>query len=249
MKNNKDYIQKHILTNDSPFIIKEAYKATRTNIYFTLSSVKGCKVIAFTSSKQDEGKSTTCINLAISFSEANNKVLVIDADMRMCSVHKLVGIENKGGLSNVLVGFTKLNEIITHTDYGFDVITAGPTPPNPSELLSLEVMSELIDVLKEHYDYIFIDTPPINVVSDAIAMSTKMNAGVALVVRQKYTTHDAIKKSKSTLEFANAKLIGFVLNDVTNESFTYRSRYGRYRSYRNYKKYVKYDSKYGYKYY
>ncbi|MEE1185924.1 MAG: CpsD/CapB family tyrosine-protein kinase [Acutalibacteraceae bacterium] len=229
MKNNKDYIQKHILTNDSPFIIKEAYKATRTNIYFTLSSVKGCKVIAFTSSKQDEGKSTTCINLAISFSEANNKVLVIDADMRMCSVHKLVGIENKGGLSNVLVGFTKLNEIITHTDYGFDVITAGPTPPNPSELLSLEVMSELIDVLKEHYDYIFIDTPPINVVSDALNIADCVS-GYVVVVKNGLTTYDDVENIKTKVEFANSKIIGFILNAAKKRNGSSRYKNFKYDS-------------------
>lgn len=239
-----------ILTDKTNFSVKEAYKAARTNFMFALSNIPDkCKKIVFTSQGPGEGKTTTSINIAIAFAQTGAKVMIIDGDLRRPHVHKYLELDNEIGLTSVLGGFNTLEEAIKKHELGIDCISCGHVPPNPSELLASDKMAELVESLTDKYDYIIIDTPPINVVSDAIAMSTKMNAGVALVVRQKYTTHDAIKKSKSTLEFANAKLIGFVLNDVTNESFTYRSRYGRYRSYRNYKKYVKYDSKYGYKYY
>lgn len=232
MKNTKVSNTKHILTENSPFVIKEAYKATRTNINFTLSSVKGCKVIALTSSLQNEGKSTTCINLAISFSQANNRVLVIDADMRKRTVHKLVDIENQSGLSNVLVGFTKLNEIIVHTKYGFDVITSGPTPPNPSELLGSEVMGELIEVLKDHYDYIFIDTPPVNVVSDALNIANCVS-GYIVVVKNGETTYDDVENIKNKVELANSKILGFILNATKKHgSYSGYKRYNKYKYYR-----------------
>lgn len=239
-----------ILNEKTNFSVKEAYKACRTNFMFALSNIPDkCKKIVFTSQGPGEGKTTTSINIAIAFAQTGAKVVIIDADLRRPHVHKYLELDNEIGLTSVLGGFNTLDEAIKKHELGIDCISCGHIPPNPSELLASDKMAALVEELTKKYDYIILDTPPINVVSDAIAMSTKMDAGVALVVRQKYTTHDAIKKSKATLEFANAKLIGFVLNDVTNESFTYRSRYGRYRSYRNYKKYVKYDSKYGYKYY
>lgn len=239
-----------ILNDKTNFSVKEAYKAARTNFMFALSNIPDkCKKIVFTSQGPGEGKTTTSINIAIAFAQTGAKVIIIDADLRRPHVHKYLELDNEIGLTSVLGGFNTLEEAIKKHELGVDCISCGHIPPNPSELLSSDKMVNLVESLTDKYDYIILDTPPINVVSDAIAMATKMDAGVALVVRQKYTTHDAIKKSKATLEFANAKLIGFVLNDVTNESFTYRSRYGRYRSYRNYKKYVKYDSKYGYKYY
>ena len=131
-----------------PFAVVEAYKTIRTNLLFLLAQNKG-KVIALSSSNAGEGKSTTSINLAVSFAQLNKKVLLIDADMRRSSVHKKLKLDNTNGLSNAIAGFVSYEEAICkYTDY-LDIMTAGPIPPNPSELLSYTSFDELLANLKE----------------------------------------------------------------------------------------------------
>lgn len=233
-----------ILGDNTSSTIKEAYKITRTNIMFSLSNLEGCKTIVVASALPGEGKTTSCLNLATAFAQTGAKVLVIDADLRKPRVHKYVDKENDLGLANLLGGFCKLDELKNiKTELGFDCITSGTLPPNPAELLSSKMMEELLSYLSEHYDYIFIDSPPITIVTDALILS-KYVTGVILVVRQKYTTHDLIKKALSSLEFAEAKVLGLVLNDAERLYNGYRySKYGY-----KYKRYgYKYYSNYGYK--
>ena len=225
-----------ILNDASPFLIREAYKTTRANINFALGAKDGCRCFAITSSVATEGKTTTSINIAITFAQANAKVLLIDADMRKSSVHKYLGIKNSTGLSNVLSGFTQLNEVIKKTPHGFDCMTAGPTPPNPAELLMAQPCKDLISTLSQFYDYIIIDTPPVGVVSDILAI-TDIIDGIIVTVRERFTTHDQLEKTIAALQFADAKILGFILNDACGSDGTYRYRY-RY----------KYDNKKGYDY-
>lgn len=229
-KKNKQF-KNVVLTDSSPFAIQEAYKSARTNLHFTLAGVSGCKVVAVTSSAPDEGKSTTCINLAISFAQTNARVLVIDADLRKSSIHKAIGIKNESGLSNLLVGFTVINQVIQKSQYGFDVLASGPMPPNPSELLAGEVMVELIETLKSKYDYIFIDTPPVNVVADALNLSDI--DGFVLTVRSGITTYDDVMQAKNKLEFAGSKILGIILN--ASEKYDPHSNYRKYGKYRYYR--------------
>ena len=231
-----------LLNKNMPFDITEAYKATRTNIMFSLKNTDECKKIIVSSANPGEGKSTTCANLAIAFAQMGDRVIIIDADMRKPRVHKYFEIKNKKGLSNVLGGFESLSNCIVHKEeLGLDVIPAGNIPPNPAELIASGVMDALLETISGKYDYVFIDTPPINVVTDASILSKKVS-GVVLVVRHNITNKEAVERSVKTLEFAGAKLLGFVLNSV--ERKVYEGRY-TYRSYRRYKRYG--YGRYGYK--
>lgn len=239
---NFENINESILTEKTKFNIKEAYKTTRTNIMFALNNKKDANnIIILTSSIPGEGKTLTSINTAITFAMTGAKVLLVDCDLRKAKVHKYMLTDNSVGLSNVLGGFDKLEDAIkTSKEYGIDYITAGHTPPNPIELLSSERMEKLLKSLSEKYDYIFLDSPPVNVVADTAAMS-KMSDGILFVVRHNYTTHDMVYKAINSLEFVNAKVLGFILNDVDISSYSYsgRNKFGSFR-YKNYYSYNNY---------
>lgn len=235
-------INKAILTEETKFNIKEAYKTTRTNVMFALNNnEEKNSIVIVASSIPGEGKTLTAINTAITFAMTGAKVLLIDCDLRKAKIHKYMFSDNSVGLSNVLGGFNKLEEAVkTSEKYGIDYITAGHTPPNPIELLSSEKMENVLKKLSEKYDYIFLDSPPVNVVADTAAMS-KMADGILFVVRHKYTTHDMVYKAINSLEFANAKVLGFILNDVDLSSYSYTgsNKFGKFR-YKNYYSYNNY---------
>lgn len=191
-----------------------------------------------------EGKTTSCINTAITFALAGAKIVLIDADLRKPKVHMCLELENATGFSNYLAGFAELDDVIQHCKNGLDVITSGQIPPNPSELLVSPRMEKALLKLSEKYDYVIIDAPPVNIVSDAVSMS-KFVTGVAVVVKEDFTTHDALKKALSSLEFANAKILGFILNDVM-ASRGYYSKYYKYRYRYKYNYRYKYSSYDGY---
>lgn len=202
-----------LLSSDSPFYIKEAYKALRTNLIFSLPS-NGCKIIAVTSALASEGKSTNCLNMAISFAEMNAKVLVIDCDLRRPNIAKMLKIKNSPGLSNLLVGLSKPEDVIRSTEYPtLFCIPAGDIPPNPVELLSSDNMGSLIKRFEKEYDYIFIDTPPTSIVIDNVVMAKYVD-GVVVVVLQNSTNRESLKYAVNQLEFANSKILGFILNGV-----------------------------------
>ncbi len=207
-----------------PFLIVEAYKTIRTNLQFLLSNKK-CRKVIISSCVAGEGKSTTAVNLAIAFAQTGSKVLLIDADMRRPSIYKKLKVQNTKGLSSVLVGFCEVEDTITPVNTYLDVITAGPIPPNPSELLGSEKMDEVFDLLAEKYDYIFIDMPPVNVVSDALVLAKKTD-GIVFVVQDTATTHEEFQKALDSIEFAKVKLLGVVLNGTSkSKRAKYRYRY------------------------
>ena len=202
-----------LLNDDTRFDIRECYKELRTTIMFSLAKI-GCQVIAVTSSIACEGKSTTCFNTAITFAETGAMVLVIDCDMRRPNVAKLLNVKGDKGLSNILVGESTVDQVLIHSEYsGLDVITAGNIPPNPTELLTSDNVSATIDALKEKYDYIFLDTPPVTIVTDAILLS-KVCDGFVVVVRQTRAEKRMLTDAVSKLRFVDAKIIGFVFNGV-----------------------------------
>ena len=140
------------LSAATPFAITEAYKIVRTNLLYSLASSKS-KVVLMSSALPNEGKSTTCANLAITMAQTAARVLLIDADLRKCTQHKIFKLNNSKGLSRLLVGFDTLTDALhQEVEPNLDIITAGPQPPNPSELLGSENMAVLLDKLKEHYD-------------------------------------------------------------------------------------------------
>lgn len=211
------------LNNEAPFSVVEAYKTIRTNLMFVLPN-KNKKTIIVSSSLPGEGKSTTSLNLGISFSQLDQRVLLIDGDMRNPTIYKKLKINNSKGLSSILVGFCELGEVIKNVYPNFDVLTSGPLPPNPAELLGSDNMSELLEVLEEYYDLIIIDTPPINVVSDSLILAPKTD-GIIIVIKQGETTHEQFKKVLNSIEFANVKLLGTILNGIKFEGKKYNYKY------------------------
>lgn len=202
-----------------PFAVVEAYKAIRTNVMFLLSNSRS-RTFEISSSLPGEGKSSCAVNLAIAFSQLGNKILLIDADLRKPSVYRKLRLQNTKGLSSVLVGFCEFSEAVAHVNPNFDVLVSGPTPPNPSELLGSDAMTQLLESVKDQYDYVIIDTPPVNVVSDAVILAPKTE-GIVMVVQDRTTTHDQFSKAVSALSFANARLLGVVLNSSADNSAKY----------------------------
>lgn len=238
--------RKHILNEKSDFYTREAYKTLRTNVTFSLT-VEGCKVIAITSAMASEGKSITALNLAISFAEAGERVLLLDCDLRRPNQARLLDMKPKPGMSNVLVKLSDTKAAIKKTKHsGVDVLLSGDIPPNPSELLGSDRMANVLAELRQQYDYIFIDTPPVNVVADTSILS-KCVDGILFVVRQRESEKDSVLNAIGQLEFANAKLLGFILNGVAADG-SGRYGYGKYKKYRKYKKYGRYGDGYGYGY-
>ena len=226
-----------VLNKLTPFVVKETYKALRTNIMFALpeNNEDTGEIIIFTSAIPGEGKTTVCINTAITFAQTGAKVLLIDSDLRRPKHHKYFEISSDVGFSDVLGGFSKIEDVTVHIKaHNLDCVPCGHIPPNPTELLASKKTSDLLEELKKKYDYIFIDTPPINVVTDALALAPIVS-GVALVIREKYTTHAAFRRILQSLQFANAKILGIVDNcaDIQRENNrTYKkSSYGSYRKY------------------
>ena len=211
-----------MLDSQVKFAVREAYRAIRTNI--NLSLIKdGCKIVVFTSALQGEGKTVTSSNVAFSMSQTEKRVLLIDADLRLPRVHRTMKLPNEKGLSNVLGRLCSFEEAVCHTKYAdFDILTAGVRVPNPAELLSGSAMKALLEQLSEQYDYIFIDTPPVCVVSDAFPL-VKMTDGVVLVVRQNFCTHPAIQQALDGFRMIEAKVLGVVLNsaDVQQHNGSY----------------------------
>ncbi len=221
--------KENILQSGMRFDIIEAYKAARTNIIYSLVE-DGSKIICVTSSSPEEGKSTSCINLAVTFAQTGAKVLLIDGDLRKPRIHWYLKLHSKPGLTNVLGGFSLVTDAIQTTSYeNLHVLTCGHIPPNPTELLASSNMGTLLNMLKASYDYIFVDTPPINTVTDAAVLS-KLVSGTILVVRQGITTLDDVGASLKKLKLVNAKILGFLLNDVSQKSKYYKHKY-KYRNY------------------
>lgn len=243
-KKNDNAVMNIKETRHVPFAVVEAYKTIRTNLTFLLSSSEN-KVFGITSPDAGDGKSTTAINMAIAFSQFGDKVLLIDADMRRSSVHKKLKIENNAGLSGVLAGFNNWQEVVTNISDSLDVITAGQVPPNPSELLGSARFEKLVEEVGQKYSYVIIDTPPIDVVSDALVIAPH-TAGLVLVVKDQVTSTDAIKRTIEAAKFANINILGAVMNGANPKSgrrYGYR-KYGKY----GYRKYGKYGYGYGYGY-
>lgn len=228
----------YILTPKSGFYTKEAYKALRTNVNFSLADTEGCKVILVTSAMQSEGKSLTALNLAISLAQTETRVLIIDCDLRRPKLNRLLNASSVSGLSNLLMEPNKLDvTVLRHERFGIDVILSGDIPPNPSELLASARMVKLLEALRTRYDYIIIDTPPVDMVIDAVVLANHSD-GLLFVVKAGQSERGAVIHAMEQLEYAKAKVLGFVFNGMNAEA---GSGYGKYR----YKKYG-YYSRYGY---
>lgn len=214
-----------VLNDDSPFSVKEAYKALRTNVVFSLPG-GDAKCIGVTSATKSEGKSSTTLNLAISFAQIKKRVLVIDCDMRLPTIAMKLRVKGQPGLSNLLVGEGKFDATIRRiTSLGISVLPAGNIPPDPTNLLESSQMETVLTVMKKYYDYIFLDLPPVNVVTDAAILSRHLD-GFLLVVRHNVAEYREIQSMLSQLKLADAKILGIVYNDApVSEKKYYKSYY------------------------
>ena len=203
--------------------ISEAFRTLRTNVQFT-GVDSDTKKIMVTSSGPREGKSTTVANLAVSMAQAGKSVLVVDADMRNPSQHKLFGLDNRPGLSIALVQDQDSQQYIRKTAVpGVTVLTGGPIPPNPAELVGSQRMKRLIQEFSEQFDVVLIDTPPIVAVTDAAILAQEVD-GVILVLASGEVNKEYAQRAKETLDKVGAKILGAVLNKVeikTSEYYYY----------------------------
>lgn len=222
------------------FAASEAYKLLRTNIQFSFSTETKCPVIGVTSSLRGEGKSTTSINLAIALAETGKRVLLIDADMRLPSVAAKLNLELSPGLSNLLVQQRAIKQKFSDVET-LDILTAGDTPPNPSELLGSQRMETFLNEQKQNYAYIVVDLPPVTSVSDALSVSRVLD-GLLLVVRGDYASKKALNETLRQMKLADVHIIGFVYTFAGGRNKGYYSKYGKYG------KYGKYSKDYGYGY-
>lgn len=237
--------RRNLLSAKSDFFVREAYKTLRTNVSFALADEEKCHIIVVTSSLQGEGKSITTMNLAISYAMTDKKVLVIDCDLRRPKLARLLRLNSVKGLSNLILKPNLMDEVIlpSHVQ-NLDVILSGDIPPNPSELLSSPRMQRILEQLSERYDYIFLDSPPVNMVTDAVVLAPRSD-GVLFLVRANHSERGSVIHAVEQLQYAKVKILGFVLNDVNMENTHYG--YKKYH-YTRYGKGYGYGYKYGYGY-
>ncbi|MCQ2468907.1 MAG: polysaccharide biosynthesis tyrosine autokinase [Ruminococcus sp.] len=236
-KNKKENEEKFsLLRDDIPFNVVESFKSLRTNISFAISTSEK-KAFIISSSNPDEGKSTTAANIAVTMADEGQNVLIIDADMRKPVQHKIFSVKNERGLSSVLSKMNGINECIQKTSKEkLSVMTSGPIPPNPSELLCSPRTAGMLEELSSQYDVIIIDSPPVNVVSDTLNLSQNV-AGMLTVVRSGYTTDEDIRNLVSKSEMAHMEMLGFVLNRIKRKSGVMYGKKYRYNYYNSYKTY------------
>ena len=211
----------------------EAFRTVRTNVLFS-SAQEGSRVLVVTSTGPGEGKTTVATNLAISFAQAGQRVLLIDADMRRPRVHSVFGCKQEPGLSNLMVGNAKASDTVHKTPVpGLWVLGAGRIPPNPAELIGSQRFRDFLASLKEHFDLILVDSPPVMAVTDAAIVAHAAN-GVVFVVGAEMTCRNAARAAVEHLEQGRAHFVGAVLNRVELErnayyySHYYRREYSVY---------------------
>jgi capsular exopolysaccharide synthesis family protein len=196
--------------------ISEQYRTIRTNIQFAMVD-RELKTLVVTSSGPSEGKSTTSANLAIVFANSGKRILLVDADMRKPTVAKTFSIDNSRGISTLLGNReTSLKQVIRASGIdNLSLMTSGPKPPNPSELLESNRMTELIQKLKEQYDLVIFDMPPVVAVTDAQIVAAKTD-GTIMVIRENVSKKDSLLKAKNLLEMVDANILGVVYNGSKN---------------------------------
>lgn len=213
------------------FAAAEAYKLLRTNLAFSFPGDKKCKIIGVTSAVRGEGKSTTAVNTAYSVAQSGGRVLLMEADLRLPTVAKRLRLKGKPGLSNLLAGQCSGNDVLQHSGLldNLWVVTAGDVPPNPAELLGSSNMEATLKALKDVFDVIIIDLPPVTAVSDALVVS-KLVDGMLLVVRKDYSDRRSVDEVVRQFRIVDGKILGFVLTGADLQKKNYK-KYGSYGSY------------------
>ncbi|KOP65417.1 capsular biosynthesis protein [Bacillus sp. FJAT-18019] len=191
--------------------ISEVYRILRTKIHFS-SKDQELKTLMITSTQTGEGKTTTISNLAVTYAQEGKRVLLIDADMRRPSLHRVFSVPNHQGLSTLLTGQTSVQDSVQETIVSnLSLLPSGPVPANPAELMDSVVMRELLEQLKPEYDVILLDTPSVLSVSDSVIVSALCD-GVVMIVASGKVRKDHLKKAKEQLDHVNARMVGIVIN-------------------------------------
>ena len=219
----KDY---PIITLEKPLSpAAEHYRRVKVNLDF-LSVDQELRVMQVTSANTGDGKTTALLNVAATYAEDQKKVLVIDLDLRRPKLHRAFHVDNKNGLTDYLAGNISLEEAIKHTDKGIDLLNCGSKVPYPTTQLGSEALSQLIQELRNEYNVIFLDTPPVLSVSDCCIIS-KLSDGTLFVISQMVTQKNEAKEAVSILRQNNVNLLGVIFTEV-NKS---KSKYGYYYYY------------------
>ena len=231
---------RHMIGSQLSFSAAEAYKMLRTNLMFSFPADEQCHVIGVTSTYKGEGKSITSINLAYTLAEAGKKILLIEGDMRLPVIAGRLRLKSSPGLSNLMVEVNSITSAIQHkmfqqegrngtTPVIFDVITAGSIPPNPSELMQSERMAKLFKAVKDAYDYIVLDLPPLTVVSDAL-IASRFSSGLLITVRNEVASKKGVANAVRLCNQADSKILGFVFTDADiNKSYGKYYKKGYYK--------------------
>ncbi len=237
IKGNEKSPSTFLLNEQSSMDQLESYAKLRMNLLYTMVG-KDRHTVLVTSAVSGEGKSTVIANLAISSAMSGKRVLLIDADMRRACQGDLFRYSEKtSGLSDVLIGNTDFSKVVlASVRDNLDILPAGTIPPNPSELLESEKMQSLLADLETQYDLVLLDVPPINIVSDSLALS-KLAAGGVFVVRQGFSDHREIRKALIQAEMTGLELVGFVFYGKKIRQGSYYSRKPYYKGYQNYNRY------------
>ena len=216
------------------FLASEQYRLLRANIRFTIPSDVKCPVIGVTSSVRGEGKSTTAVNLSYVLASKGHKVLLIDGDLRIPSIAKKMGVNSTPGLTDLLIGSSAdIASWKSDVHKNWYVLPSGEIPPNPSELLGSKRMENVLNALREHFDYIVIDLPPVNVVSDAMSVSGFLT-GAIIVVREGFTSKRDLDRCMRQISLSDINVLGYVMNESGDGNGSYK-KYGKYEKYRYYR--------------
>ena len=231
---------KRILSNSTPFAITEAYRALYTNILYLPIEGK-CKKLAIFSAIPGEGKTTASINLAytIAANSVDSKVVIIDADMRKPRVAKLLGMRGKkmSGLSEYLAGIDAEPSFVETKYPNLSFLPSGTVNAHSPALLSTARMSNLIELLEEKFDFVIFDTPPVNVVSDALMLTDHVD-GYIMAVKSEFSDFNAVSEAIARFDASESKIFGFILSAYNMKSISRSSKYYKYGS--------KYDYSYGF---
>jgi capsular exopolysaccharide synthesis family protein len=211
--------------------LAEAFRNLRTNLQFMVPAGTA-HTIAVTSTISGEGKTTICINLGSIMSMADKKTIILNLDMRKPTLHSRFNLPNKKGMSTLLSGHAPLNDVIQKTKQeNLDIISSGPVPPNPSELIQSSIIQETLEKLRESYDVIILDTPPVGLVTDARTLMHYADTNI-YVLRSDYSKKDFLKNIKRLSTFEHIKSLGILLNDVKMDKngcgYGYGYGYGYY---------------------
>lgn len=205
-----------LLTENDDFPVQEAYKALRTSISFALTTKDTCHTILVTSAKQNEGKTITAANIAIAYAEAERRVLLIEADLRTPTISRLLNIDVRFGLSNLITDALPFDQVIKESDVqNLDVICSGDIPTKPSELLLSDQLKDSLQQLRQHYDYIVIDSPALTSVTDAILLVPHCE-GIIMATRSGFSDRGSISYALNQLNLTRANVLGFVLNGMSS---------------------------------